>query len=70
MKNYLRTVDEMLAEPGRYLIPMGNNLDRVVFVEVAPGGTCYQLSPSGARDGILDRKGWSPYVTCVGPLAT
>ncbi|MGJ7500120.1 hypothetical protein ACSFBF_07145 [Variovorax sp. ZT5P49] len=58
------TIDEMIARPGFYEVtsPAMSAMGGYTVVEVEADGTVHQLTPAGARDGVLSREGWSPDV--------
>lgn len=53
------TLEDMLKTPGFYAVSAPGSPYYTV-VEVEPDGTVHQLTPSGARDGVLPADGWAP----------
>ena len=64
-----RSIDVMLSKPGIYVV---FSVAGCVFVEVLPGGRCFQLSLNDyAQDGELSPEGWDARAISVihGPFA-
>ena len=63
-------IRSMLACAGFYLVSGDAFKRSYSVVEVEPDGTCYQLTPALARDGVLRLGHWNPDTTVKGPFTT